>query len=174
MLLRRTSNSPFANMIDRMIDHAAREMSGSPFSGELFATDTVLPMDVEETENAYIISADLPGVKPENINIDLHDGILTISAETKEETRNEKGRQVLQERRYGKFSRSMRFPATVNPDGIEANYTDGVLRVQVAKSPEAQPRRINVKTGGNTITANSGNGNQTITENANSPVTEKK
>jgi HSP20 family protein len=161
-MIRRTPvDSPFARMIDRMIDHAAREQGvpATPFNGE-FATDTVLPMDIEETESRYLISADLPGVNPDNINIDMHDGILTISAETKEEARSEKGRLVLQERRFGKFSRSMRFPVAVNPDGIEASFTDGVLRVEVAKAAEAQPRRINVKTGNNaTVTANAQNGN---------------
>lgn len=161
-MIRRTQvDSPFARMIDRMIDHAAREHgTASNFNGE-FATDTVLPMDIEETESHYLISADLPGVNPENINIDMHDGVLTVSAETKEETRSEKGRLVLQERRYGKFSRSMRFPVAVNPDGIEASYTDGVLRVEVAKAAEAQPRRINVKTGNGTVQASSnGNGSK--------------
>ncbi|NJR12427.1 Hsp20/alpha crystallin family protein [bacterium] len=157
-MLRRTPvESPFARMIDRMIDHAARE-HGPAFNGETFATDTALPMDIEETESHYLISADLPGVNPENINIDMHDGILTISAETKEESRSEKGRMVLQERRYGKFSRSMRFPVAVNADAIEASFSEGVLRVQVAKAAEAQPRRINVKTG-NTISG-SGNGSK--------------
>lgn len=158
MLTRRTPvESPFARMIDRMIDHAARE-HGSTYNGE-FATDTALSMDIEETESQYIITADLPGVNPENINIDLHDGVLTISAESKETTRSEKGRVVLQERRFGKYSRSMRFPVSVNPDAIEASYTDGVLRVEVAKAAEAQPRKINVKSG-NTMTATAnGNGN---------------
>jgi HSP20 family protein len=160
-MIRRTPvDSPFARMIDRMIDHAAREHGpATTFNGEQFATDTVLPMDIEETGSHYLISADLPGVNPENINIDMHDGILTITAETKEEARSEQGRLVLQERRYGKFSRSMRFPVAVNPDGIEASYTDGVLRVEVAKAAEAQPRRINVKTNGNTVTSN-GNGSK--------------
>ena len=142
-------DSPFARIIDRMIDHAAREHAvPASFNGE-FATDTVLPMDIEETETHYLISADLPGVNPDNINIGMHDGILTISAETKEDVRSEKGRVVLQERRYGKFSRSMRFPVSVNPDAIEASYADGILRLEVAKAAEAQPRRINVKTNGN-------------------------
>jgi len=143
-----------------MIDHAAREHGPAQFSGE-FATDTVLPMDIEETSTHYIISADLPGVKPEQISIDMHDGILTISAETKEETRGEQSRMVLQERRYGKFSRSMRFPVAVNADTIFANYSEGVLRVEVTKAAEAQPRRINVKTGKDTVTASSSGNNQT-------------
>ena len=74
MITRRTPvDSPFARIIDRMIDHAARE-HGTPaqFNGE-FATDTVLPMDVEETASHYLISADLPGVNTHNISIDMHD-----------------------------------------------------------------------------------------------------
>jgi HSP20 family protein len=159
MITRRTPvDSPFARIIDRMIDHAAREQGvAAPFNGE-FATDTILPMDIEETGTHYLVTADLPGVNPENISIDMHDGILTISAESKEDSRSENGRVVLQERRFGKFSRSMRFPVAVNPDGIEASYNDGVLRVEVAKAAEAQPRKINVKTGSNTVTATA-NGN---------------
>lgn len=158
-MIRRTPvDSPFARMIDRMIDHAARDVS--PYASGEFATDTALSMDIEDTESHYVITADLPGVNPDNINIDMHDGILTISAETKEESRSEKGRMVLQERRFGKYSRSMRFPVAVNPEGIEADYDDGVLRVRVSKAAEAQPRRINVKKGGTIGGSVNGNNGQ--------------
>jgi HSP20 family protein len=129
-----------------MMESAARDYF--PFiqfnDGEL-----VPALDVEETENAYRVTMPMPGVKAEDIDINLHDGVLTIGGEIKEEKREEKGKMLVQERRYGRFSRSVRFPMSVNPDSVEAEYKDGTLKLTVAKAAEAQPRKIAIKTNGN-------------------------
>lgn len=101
-----------------------------------------LAMDVKEDERGYTVLTSLPGVTAEDINISIHEDVLTISAETKTEDRQEKERFVLQERRYGKFSRSLRLPSNVDAEKVTADYENGVLKVFVPKSEVAQPRKI--------------------------------
>lgn len=112
-------------------------------SGE--TQNTALALDVHETEDAYVVSADVPGVAADDIDIKLHDNVLTISAETSYENEEERGHAILQERRYGSFSRSLRFPVNVNNDSVEADYNNGVLTITVPKAEEVKPRRITVK-----------------------------
>jgi len=104
-----------------------------------------LALDVHETEDGYAVTADVPGVAVDDIDIRLDDNVLTISAETSYEHQEEKGTALLQERRYGKFSRSLRFPVNVNGDAVEADYNNGVLTINVPKAEEVKPRRIAVK-----------------------------
>ncbi|MBZ0275641.1 MAG: Hsp20/alpha crystallin family protein [Anaerolineae bacterium] len=104
-----------------------------------------LALDVHEQDNGYTVTAELPGIPSENINVKLHDGILTISAEqTVENKQEEQGRVLLQERRYGKFSRSVRLPQPINTEQVEASYDNGVLTLTLPKAAEAQPRMIPV------------------------------
>lgn len=143
MLIRRTPvNSPFARMVDRMIEHAARDLY--PFV-EFEEGEFSLALDVEEHEDGYTVKANLPGVKAEHIELNLHDNVLTLTAETKEEHKEENARMLIQERRYGKYSRSLRFPIAVDAEHVEAEYHDGVLTISVKKAPEATAKRIAVK-----------------------------
>jgi HSP20 family protein len=147
MIIRRTPvNSPFGRMMDRMIEHAARDFY--PFV-EMENGEFGLAIDVEENDTTYVVTTNLPGVKPADIEINLNDNVLTLTAETKEEHREDNKRMLIQERRYGKFSRSVRFPVLVNSENVEADYHDGVLTVSVPKAAEATARRITVKTNGN-------------------------
>lgn len=103
-------------------------------------------VDVSETENEFRIRADLPGVKKDDLDISIQDGVLTINAETKEEKKEEKeGRVIRQERRYGKFVRSMRLGDTVDVDNIKADYKDGVLDLVLPKAEKVKPRKIDVQ-----------------------------
>jgi HSP20 family protein len=146
MIIRRTPvNSPFGRMMDRMIEHATRDYY--PFV-EMENGEFGLAIDVEENDTTYTVKTNLPGVKPEDIEINLNDNVLTLTAETKEEHREESKRMLIQERRYGKFSRSVRFPVLVNSESVEADYHDGVLTISVPKAAEAAARRITVKTNG--------------------------
>lgn len=102
-------------------------------------------VDVSETESEYHVRADLPGVKKEDLDISIQDGVLTINAETKEEKKEEKeGRVIRQERRFGKFVRSMRLGDSVDVDKIKADYKDGVLDLVLPKSAQAKPKKISV------------------------------
>lgn len=104
-----------------------------------------LAVDVAENDNAYVVKASVPGVKAEDIDVTLEKNVLTISGESlADETINHEEYR-LRERRYGTFSRSIRFPAEVNSDSIEASYENGVLTLTVPKTEEVKPRKIAVQ-----------------------------
>lgn len=103
-------------------------------------------VDVSEEDDVYHIRADLPGVNKDDLDITFQDGVLTINAETTKEKKEEKkGRVIRQERRYGKFVRSMRLGDTVDPDKIKADYKDGVLDLVVPKTEKVKPKKIDVE-----------------------------
>jgi HSP20 family protein len=102
------------------------------------------PLDVEETDKQVLVRAEIPGVKPEDFELAIHDNRLVISGEKKEShERKEKG-YVYQERRYGSFRREVTLPSAVNAENVKAEYKDGVLHVTLEKSQEALPRKITV------------------------------
>jgi HSP20 family protein len=103
-------------------------------------------VDVRETEAAYVIEAELPGFKPENVDVNVDNQVLTVSAErshTEEETR--KGFHRI-ERRTGKFRRSFTLPESVDAENIAADLRDGVLSILVPKREAVRPRKISVRT----------------------------
>ena len=103
------------------------------------------PLDVEETDKEFRVRAEIPGVKPENLDVAMSGNALVISGEKKEtEEKREKG-YFYQERRYGSFHREVPLPTAVDPDNVQAEYKDGVLTVTLHKSQEALPKKIQVK-----------------------------
>lgn len=104
-------------------------------------------VDVVESEGHYTVQASLPGVKAEDLDITVEDNVLTIQGEVKSDEKLSEGNYHVRERRYGNFSRSLRFPVAVNPEAIEANMDNGVLTVTVPKAEEVKPKRIAVKAG---------------------------
>lgn len=114
-----------------------------------------LALDVHETTHGYTITAAVPGVKAEDLQINLHDNVLTVTGEMRSETKRdgentgrEGARTLLMERTYGKFSRSIRLPQPVQADHIEATLEHGVLTLSLPKTPEVQPRQIPVRVNG--------------------------
>ncbi len=102
-------------------------------------------LDVHEDKEAYHVKVDLPGVKQDEVKVSVEDQTLVIRGERKQETeRTEKGVHI-SERRYGSFARSLMLPETVNADKIVAKLTNGVLQINVPKTPGAQPKMIEVK-----------------------------
>ena len=101
-------------------------------------------IDVVETKEAIKFKADLAGMKPEDIHLEIEDNVLTISGERRFEEKVEEDKYYRIERRYGSFSRSIALPQGVKTDSIEANYENGVLEVTVPKAEEAKPKRIDV------------------------------
>jgi HSP20 family protein len=95
--------------------------------------------DVNETENHYMVSFDMPGVKKEDVKIELRSNQLRVSGERRHEARS--GRS------YGKFERTFTLPATINADKIEAHYEDGVLSIALPKAESAKPKNIEIQTG---------------------------
>jgi len=103
-------------------------------------------VDIRETDNEYQVQVDLPGIKKENLDIVIQDGVLTINAETREENQEvESGRLIRQERRYGKYIRSLRLGADVNEDSVRAEYRDGILSLSIPKAEEVKPKRVQVE-----------------------------
>jgi HSP20 family protein len=118
----------------------------APFSsdeGELRGAWTP-SVDISETENELVVSADLPGLNKEDIKVNVQNNVLTFSGERKQETKSEGSNVHRLERSYGFFSRSFTLPATVKADAIKAVYKDGVLRLTLPKVEEARPRQIAV------------------------------
>lgn len=106
------------------------------------------PLDISERKDAYVVTAEVPGVKPEEIDVTLEDGALTIAGkrDQTDESSDEQLHRV--ERRYGAFRRSITLPRQVKADAIEASYDNGVLTVVVPKAEEAKPRKISVRPSG--------------------------
>lgn len=102
-------------------------------------------IDLVESNGELVFRANVPGIKPEEIEIELEDNMLTISGEH-EESKEEKDEQyVRRERHYGSFWRSMRVPAGIDPKQIAASCHDGVLEVRVPKPTEAKSKKVSIK-----------------------------
>ena len=116
------------------------------FMPTFFTSIHPIKTDVRETDKEFVIEADMPGVKKEDIRLDLRDGVLTISVEHNEQVNEEKDNYVRKERRYGSHSRSFHVD-NVRQENITAKYNDGVLTVNLPKSEEIKPKshRIDVQ-----------------------------
>ena len=120
---------------------------------DFFDSDRVFPersefspaLDVSEDENAYRLNAELPGVDPKDVHVTVESGVLTLRGEKKEESEKKEKNYHRLERRYGSFSRSLRFPVEVDAEKVEARYNNGVLEITVPKAESVKPKRIEVK-----------------------------
>ena len=103
-------------------------------------------IDVSETEEAYEITADIPGVTRDNIDVQVKDNLVSISAEIKQEDRQTKGDQTLRSKRYfGRVSRSFELPSVVDSEQCVAKYTNGVLNLRLSKAePKVSQHRIEI------------------------------
>jgi len=139
-MLIRTRN-PYFRLVDDLLNDARPWLSGgNEFANAAFSLD----LDVEERPDAYIVKANLPGIKNDDINVHMHEDVLTISAKTAAEQRDENSRMLIRERRFGKFSRSLRFPGLVDSEAIAASLDDGVLSIRLPKAERIKPRQIPV------------------------------
>jgi HSP20 family protein len=102
-------------------------------------------VDVSETDKAYLVKADLPGVDPKDVEINVRDGILTVRGEKKEQKEEKHKNFHRVERFVGQFFRSIPLPTGVDEESVQATTTKGVLTVTIPKKPEAQPKKIAVK-----------------------------
>ena len=123
--------------------------------GEMFGdTPATVPagtwvpaVNVEETANELLLTAELPGMSTDDIELELENNVLTLRGEKDDtrETGDEARRYHVWERRYGSFQRSFTLPRTVKAEEIDAEFVDGVLHVRLPKVPEAKSRRITVR-----------------------------
>jgi HSP20 family protein len=114
-----------------------------PFFTGLSAAVNPVKADIRENEKEYLIEAELPGVKKEDIKLDLRDDVLTISVENNIETNEERDNYIRRERRYGSFSRSF-YVENTDHEAITAKYNDGILSIKLPKSEEARKKGYNI------------------------------
>ncbi len=105
-------------------------------------------MDLVETDEDFVLRADLPGLAEGDVNIELEDNILTISGDRKSEHEERKEGYYRVERASGSFSRSLTLPEGVDPEGIKASFDRGVLQVRIPKPEERKPRKVAISVGG--------------------------
>ena len=101
--------------------------------------------DVSETDKELIVKGEVPGMDKKDININLSDGLLTITGEKKHEKKEEGENYHCVERHYGKFSRTMRLPSAVNTEKVDAMYKDGVLTITLPKTETVKPKKVEIK-----------------------------
>ncbi len=126
--------------IDRMFDEFFGTLPERVTTG--FENVWTPSVDISETDNEIIVTAELPGVKKDDVKISLQENVLTIRGEKKQEKeeKNENFHRV--ERAYGMFQRSFTLPATVDPNKIKATFKDGVLKIRLPKTEEARMKEI--------------------------------
>jgi HSP20 family protein len=105
----------------------------------------VVPVDVRQEGDTWIIQAEVPGMSRDDVNITVENNVLTLSGKRASETSKEDGQFLVRERRTGEFSRSFRLPETADTDKVGAELAAGVLTLTIPTREEAKPRRIEVK-----------------------------
>jgi HSP20 family protein len=110
------------------------------------SVDLPIPaIDIAETDDAYVVTAELAGCKPEDVSVEIHEGVLSIRGEKKSERSDENERARWTERSFGSFHRAFRLAPDAAQDRIEASFKNGVLCVEIAKTEENKPRVVRVK-----------------------------
>ena len=131
---------PFTE-IARLQDEVGRQFLGGERRGGSFSP----AVDIYEDKEAIYLKAELPGVKPEEVNIHVENNILTLTGERKLEKSEDREGYHRIERTYGTFTRSFALPNNVSFEGVEADMAHGILSVKVPKKAEAQPKKITVR-----------------------------
>ncbi len=133
--------------LNRLQNEFGRLLDPELSMGDLTTSNNVWApaVDIKEEENRYLIHADLPGVNPEDIDITLEHGVLTIQGTRNEEKSEDKNGYHRVERFRGRFVRSFALPDTVDNEKVDAQLKEGVLNIVIDKKERAKPRRISVK-----------------------------
>ncbi|MCD4844097.1 MAG: Hsp20/alpha crystallin family protein [Methanosarcinales archaeon] len=122
-----------------------------PVSGRLLPAiggdkETVTPsVDIQDTQDKIMVTADVPGVEKEDITVNIHGDILEISAEKKKETEEKGENYIRKERSFSKFYRSISLPTEVDPEKVEATLKDGVLHIEMGKTALTAVKKIEIK-----------------------------
>ncbi len=111
----------------------------------LTVADWIPTVDISETDGEYVIKAELPDVKKEDVKITLEDGVLTLTGERRQEKEEKSTKYHRVERSYGSFVRSFSLPDLIDETKVKAEYRDGMLNLHLPKSEKAKPRAIEVK-----------------------------
>lgn len=131
-------SDPFRSLIDRFFQDGSE-------SWRQLETITTPKVDITESDDAYRVRAELPGVSKDDVTVEFEHGLLTIRGEKKSQRdeKNEKGRRL--ECSYGAFSRSFSLPQDVDPDRIAASFKDGVLDVTIHRTAASKPKQVAIK-----------------------------
>lgn len=142
-ITRYTYRNPWSEL-DALTNRLSRAF-GNDFPTPSSGGDWMPAVNVEETREELVLTAELPGMKRDDVEIEVENNILTIRGErTEERTEGEEKKYHLWERHYGSFQRSFTLPRTVRSDEISADYENGLLRIRMPKAAEAQTRRIEI------------------------------
>ncbi|MEC4889594.1 MAG: Hsp20/alpha crystallin family protein [Nitrospira sp.] len=135
------------DMSDRLNRMFARPALRTNGKETLTVADWVPTVDISETEGEYVIKAELPEVKKDDVKVTLEDGVLTIQGQRRQEKEEKTTKYHRIERSYGTFVRSFSLPDQVNESGVKAEFKEGMLNLHIPKSEKAKPRAIEVKVG---------------------------
>ena len=150
-ITRYTRRSPVFSPWLELEDMSTRlnRLFGEPGTGEASRRVVWSPsVNVEETKEELLLTAELPGMNIDDIEIEVENNILSLRGEKREEQEKEDRKYHVWERCYGSFERSFTLPRTVKADQISAQFKDGILHVQMPKAPEAKSRKISIKAEG--------------------------
>jgi HSP20 family protein len=146
-----TPNSAKASREISPLGRVISQIWNDPFFGEFrtlsnvgSAGEGVLPIDISEDDSAVYVRASLPGFKKENIEVEVHEGLLSIKASHAQDQEQRTERFYRQERRVGTVSRSISLPSTVEEAEIQAELKDGVLTLRLPKQVQAMPRKVSI------------------------------
>jgi HSP20 family protein len=134
---------PIKQIFDRLFEGSMLQ-TGSADESSVVTSQWVPHVDIKEEADRFLLYADLPGVDPQDIEVQMDKGILTIKGERRDESTLEAERFSRIERRHGSFHRRFALPDSANPEGISASGHNGVLTISIPKRPESTPRRIQV------------------------------
>lgn len=136
-LIRR--NDPF-DVLQRFGDLFDRDSFFAPAG----RNDWLPPVDIRETSDGFVFQMEVPGMKPEDLDVELHDGVLSIRGSRNEEQREEDKGYVRVERRRGSFARQFRVPTASKAEALTAKVNDGVLTIEVPKADAPEARKVTI------------------------------
>jgi HSP20 family protein len=146
-LIRRTS-APFGDLLSlrQAMDRLFEESSVNPRTWS-WGEHQLVALDVYATDEDLVVEANLPGVKPEEVDITVEGNILTIAGETRAARKDEEGSTLIQEIRRGAFSRTLTLPEGLEAERATATFEDGVLTLRIPKAEQVKPRQIKITSG---------------------------
>ena len=137
-LVKWTPKRNMMNIFDE-VEHMMHQAFGNSFENGSSRLAYSPLMNVNETDSDYLIMMDLPGVEKKDVNVNLSNGILTVSGERKTSEKSDENSRICHEATYGTFSRSFELASDIVEDKIKANFKDGVLNITIPKAEEIKP-----------------------------------
>jgi len=147
--IRRKDSSPGRSTMMSDFENIIESFFGTRFNsllGDLPVMSRRALTNIQEIDQGYLLSAEIPGIPQENIEVSVNGNLLTIRAEQKQEATSEASKGTLQ-RSHRSFYESIALPTNINPEEIEANYENGILEVLLPKTEQSQPKRVEIKLG---------------------------